>query len=152
MGQLRKQNPSTNPRILKIALVDTCFWYALLDERDPYHKQAQIMWGNRNSMQYLIPWPVMYETLRTRLARRPIAMQKFATLLKRPNAIHLDDTRYRVEALSMTLSGRQSLALSLVDNVLRVMISDISLRVDCLYTFNQKDFRDVCSRRSVAII
>jgi hypothetical protein len=42
--------------------------------------------------------------------------------------------------------------LSLVDTVIREMLSDESLKIDYLITFNIKDFIDVCSRRNITIL
>jgi len=141
-----------NPRIPKTALVDTGFWYALLDQRDPYNKSATEKAETLFKLRYLLPWPVMYETLCTRFARRPLALRTFELFLKRPNAIHVDDTQYRMTALSLTLSNNNRRAISFVDHVLRMVIDDSTFRVDCLFTFNPNDFRDICLKKRVELI
>jgi predicted nucleic acid-binding protein len=141
-------------RINKTALVDSGFWIALLDQRDQHHREAQEKAESLFHLRYIFPWPILYETLRTRFVRRPIAVRKFETFLKRPNATYLEDSKYRIDALAATLSqrGKDGRALSLVDNVLRMIIADATVKVDCVFTFNARDFADVCSRSQVEII
>ena len=140
--------------VAKTALVDTGYWYALLDQRDQHHPAAAKSSEALLQFHYLIPWPVMYETLCTRFTRRPLAVRQFETILKRPNAVRLDDSKYRDAALSLALDTVKPhpTSLSIVDSVLRLVIADRSARVDCLFTFNPGDFRDVCVSRNVQII
>jgi predicted nucleic acid-binding protein len=140
--------------INKTALVDSGFWIALLDKRDRYYEEAQQKAETLFHLHYIFPWPILYETLRTRFVRRPLAVRKFETFLKRPNATYLEDSKYRMDALTETLSDRPQggRALSLVDNVLRMIIADTSVKVDYVFTFNAGDFVDVCKRRQVEMI
>ena len=140
--------------INKTALVDSGFWIALLDERDEHYKEAQQKAETLLHLRYIFPWPILYETLRTRFVRRPLAVRKFESFLKRPNTTYLEDAKYRMDALAATLSDRPQggRAFSLVDNVLRMIISDMSVRVDYVLTFNVGDFADVCRRRQVEMI
>jgi predicted nucleic acid-binding protein len=139
-------------RVPKRALVDTGFWYALLDERDSYHSVAKAKTEGLFRLTYLVPWPVMYETLCTRFVRRPHVVRTFETLLKRPNAIQVDDCKYRDEALSLTLNDNRARGISLVDNVLRMLLEDRSIVIGALYTFNQRDFADICRHRGVVLV
>jgi predicted nucleic acid-binding protein len=138
----------------RTALVDTGYWYALLEERDKeQHKQALTDSEIFLRLRYLIPWPVMYETLCTRWTRRPLIVRQFERILKTPNAAKLDDTKYRDAALAIALDTAKPHpnTISLVDAVLRLVLDDRSNRVDCMFTFNPGDFRDVCVRRRVQI-
>ena len=104
--------------------------------------------------RHVLPWPVLYETLRTRFIRRPLQVQRFESFLKRPNAVLLDDGAYKRQALDNTLSsarGRER-AFSLVDNVLRLIIEDRNVKLHCLFSFNPTDFADVCARRQIEIV
>jgi predicted nucleic acid-binding protein len=138
----------------KTALVDSGFWYALLDQRDQHFEEAQQKAEKLLSLRYVIPWPILYESLCTRFVSRPLVMRKFEAFLKRPNAVYLDDHKYKHEALERTLSmsGRGRSSLSLVDNVLRMIIDDVNVRVNCIFTFNRRDFVDVCVPRNVELI
>lgn len=140
--------------IPRTALVDTGYWYALLDNRDQYHAEAVTKSHTLLQLRYMIPWPVMYETLCTRFTRRPLAVRQFEAILKKPNAVRLDDTKYREAALTLTLNTTKPhpTTISAVDSVLRLVLDDRSTRIDCMFTFNPGDFRDVCLRRHVQII
>jgi predicted nucleic acid-binding protein len=141
------------PNTGQIALVDSGYWYALLDERDPHHSKAAVMAESLLRFKYLIPWPVMYETLCTRFVRRPLAVRQFESFLKRPNAVTVDDARYRDAALAAALDTAKPHPnmLSAVDCVLRLILDDPAVRVRCMFTFNPGDFQDVCFRRRVEI-
>ena len=137
-----------------VALVDSGFWYAVLTEKDEHHRDARSKEEQLLSLRYILPWPTLYETLRTRLTRRPLAVVKFQDYLKHPNAELLDDSLYKSLALEITLSAanRRGRGFSLVDNVLRLILDDVNIKVDCLFTYNVADFFDVCRRRRVEIV
>ncbi len=140
---------------VRTAIVDSGFWIALLDQRDQYYEQAQRKADLLRALRYIVPWPVLYETLNTRLMRRPHLVATFArSFLKCPNAYLLDDGPYRESALEATLSAGLSgkRGLSLVDNVLRAMLMDRKVRVNCIVTFNVGDFSDLCQVRRLEII
>lgn len=144
-----------NRRPNKVAVVDTGFWIALLHERDQHHSPAQNKAETLRNLEYILPWPTLYETLNTRLVRRPELVKRFVEgFLKRPNAHVWDDSRYRDEALEKTLSDEsiKKRPISLVDNVLRAIIADTNVKINCLFTFNIADFADICRRRNVEIL
>ena len=138
----------------EIALVDTGFWYAVFDERDQHYKDAQDNIELLMDITYILPWPILYETLCTRFIRRDLYIRKFEKLLKRPNAFLLDDTNYKNQALECTLASSRGRArpFSLCDNVLRLIIDDVNVKLNYLFTFNVPDFSDVCSKRNILII
>jgi predicted nucleic acid-binding protein len=141
-------------RIPRTALVDTGYWYALLDNRDQHHAEAVAKSEILLRLQYLVPWPVMYETLCTRFTRRPLAVREFERILKTPNAVKVDDTKYREAALVIALDTAKPHpnTISVVDAVLRLLLDDPFSRIDCMFTFNPGDFQDVCFRRNVEIL
>jgi predicted nucleic acid-binding protein len=140
--------------IPRTALVDTGYWHALFYERDTHHVEAVTKSERLLQLRYIIPWPVMYETFGTRLSRRPLAVRAFEAILKTPNAVKVDDSKYREEALTIALDSKKPHPnmLSAVDSVLRLMIDDPSMRIDCMYTFNQGDFQDICIKRNVQML
>jgi hypothetical protein len=75
-------------------------------------------------------------------------------LLKLPNAEFVDDSPYRLPALQCTLSaaGGRGRPYSLVDNVLRLIIENRNVKLNCFFSFNHRDFRDVCARRHIELI
>ena len=55
----------------KNLLLDSGFWYALYDVRDPFHERANTFATYLDFYTLVIPWPSLYETLNTRFVRRP---------------------------------------------------------------------------------
>lgn len=104
-------------------LPDSGFFMALYEPRDENHEAAK---GKRewlDLMPIVLPWPILYETLNTRFARRPPIMARFDAVVMHPDTRVLDDTRYRDDAYRSAMqSGRRGRPLSLVDAVLRAVI------------------------------
>ena len=138
----------------KKLLADTGFWIALLDEKDQHYQSAgeRAPWIDVATL--VMPWPVLYETLRTRLVRRPARVLRLDEQLKKPNVQFIDDGKYRDEAYSRAIdfSVRLRRPISLVDMVCRLLIADPAVRIDYLLTTNPRDFTDVCSERQVELL
>ncbi len=135
-------------------LIDSGFWFALLDKQDPYFHDAQAREDYVRNASYLVPWPVLYETLCTRFVRRPEIVLRFESYLKRPNAVLIDDSPYRKDSLDRVFveARRGTRSISLVDTVIRLILEDANVKVHGLITFNVRDYVDVCTRRRVEII
>jgi len=136
-------------------LVDTGVWLSLVDRNDNVASRAEVdaiddlLQGHR----VVLPWPVGFETLRTKLARKRVAMQALERRLKSPLVEWVEDQSYRVEALEMTFeAARRGRALSLVDCLIRLILDDVNLRIDYLATWNGRDFEDVCQPRGITIL
>ena len=134
---------------------DSSFLIALYDETDDYHIRATRCFETyveRGPHALLMPWPVLYESISTRMARVGRRMEKinthFKTLRTNNKLNFLDDTLYREKALEKAFpegrSNRQYRALSLVDRVIREILSTRAIQIHALATFNTSDFRDVC--------
>lgn len=142
---------------MKSILVDTCFWFALLGTRQAELKPIAERIFNRvklNQDTLIIPFPTLYETVNTKLLReknQTAADWFLAQLNSNPLFLKVYDDVYRDDAFAMTCSNRNR-GISLVDNILRVMMEDDSLRIDALITFNARDFVDVCTRREIILI
>lgn len=136
--------------IAKFLLFDTGFWIALLDDRDPYHSQAASLYEKTENWHGLLPWPILYEVLSTRLSRDNRKLIRLASELRSPGIKLINDVSYRDLALEKVFDRENALRrLSLVDVILRGMLTDINLRIDGFVTFNNRDFGDVCRRRRV---
>ena len=135
-------------------LIDTGFWIALYNERDAYHETANEIMEVVQDTTLLIPWPSLYETVNTRLSKNKNGIINFETLIKRPNTILLDDSEYKENALdySMENSTKSIRPISLVDSIIREVLSDVSLKIDYLITFNVNDFIDVCAVRKIDVL
>jgi predicted nucleic acid-binding protein len=134
-------------------LADTGVWYAMFEpgnrDRDEIRKMAEIL----DVCRLVVPWPTMYETLRTRMMRKRDVTQRLENYLKRPNLEYLDDSPYREEALRLAFWwSSRGRPLSMVDCLIRLLLDDIEVKVNVLATLNLRDFIDVCQRRRIELI
>lgn len=65
-------------------LVDAGVWYALCDRRDRTVSQEVIdsIYERIKIHSIVLPWPILYETLRTRFVRSRLAMERFEQEIK----------------------------------------------------------------------
>jgi predicted nucleic acid-binding protein len=135
--------------IPKTVLIDTGFWFAIYDKADQYHAQAIAIYNKIETAQILIPWPTLYEVLNTDFTGEKIWMENFEKFLKKDNVTRIDDTKYKELALeeSINKSIIKGWSISLVDSVIRQILSDTNMRIEYFVTFNQKDFSDIIKKR-----
>ncbi len=135
-------------------LVDTGIWIAMFDPRDQHRARIEEIAEYLDLCHLILPWPTLYETLRTRLARNRNALQSFEAYLKRPRISFLNDEPYRETAIELCFSfGLQAYRpLSMVDCLIRLVLDDINVKVSYLATFNNNDFFDICQKRQIEII
>jgi len=139
---------------MQYALADTGIWYGMFDSSDQYHQEARDKAVKLSTLGILLPWPTLYETLRTKFVRNSLALGQLDRFLKRPNIVFLDDSAHRTEALELALDSslRRKRPLSMVDCLIRLLLEDVNTNVSYLATLNLRDFADVCRRNSVEII
>jgi len=142
--------PAISPRAL---IGDTSFWIAAFEPRDDEHKRAAKLLGDIRNHAVLLPWPITYEVLRTRTVRDARKVATFDRALRELKVIFVDDTPYRKVCLDLTLnqSSVGTRGISLVDMVIREILSTRRYRITRLLTFNAADFSDVCRREGIAI-
>ena len=136
-------------------LVDTGVWYALCDPRDRTvtREVVEDIYDRVKVHSIIVPWPIAYETLRTRFVRNRLAMERFEQEIKSPRILPLDDAPYREDALELSIDAslRRGRPLSMVDCLMRLLMDDINTRIRYLVTFNQRDFVDICKRRRIEL-
>ncbi len=135
-------------------LTDTCFWLGLLDPSDQYHVNSKAIADLLQENDTIIPWPCLYEAISTHLVKKRERLLFMEEIIERENIILLDDSEYKQEALRQTFEFNRihGFAFSLVDCVIREILKDVSLNINYMVTFNEKDFRDICDIRKVEII
>lgn len=130
---------------------DTSFWIAAFDPKDQFHKTAVRFLEIIPSKVILMPWPIMYEVLRTRTVKNSQMIAGFNRIIRRPKVHKVDDTSYRIECLESTLANASRRPISLVDMIVRAVLMDNKYTISQLLTFNPADFVDVCQDRNVRI-
>ena len=138
----------------KNLLVDSGFFFALFDPRDSYHDQAETKKDCLDVYSLVVPWPVLYETMNTRFARRPATIARFHRVVRKPDTLLLEDAPYRQNAYNDTLelAGMQNGSKSLVDLVLCAIIKDPNVRIDAMLTFDRQHFEKTCRLNGVEFL
>ena len=134
-------------------LIDSGFFFALVEPRDPYHDEAldKLYW--LDMFPAVLPWPILYETINTRLVHDPDKVAQFERLANAPETEFVDDSPYRRAAYEDVIApAKAGHPLSLVDAILHSIITDPDIRVDAMLTFNLSDFSHVCSERGIDIL
>lgn len=139
-------------------LCDSCFIIALADNSEPMHRDScNYVNSHKKGHYYLIPYPSMFETLSQRMVDNQSAMALLEQMfLKNPdiNIVYISDKRFRDVSLAECLNDSQNIHrhLSFVDTIIRNMVKSKNIRKDGLITFNDNDFRDVCTQNHIEII
>jgi predicted nucleic acid-binding protein len=136
-------------------LMDTGVWYALCDSRDRTVDPEIIadIYARVQLHSIVVPWPIAYETLRTRFVRSRLALERFELEIKSPRVIFLDVSSYREDALRLSIESslRKGRPLSMVDCLIRLLIDDAKIKVSYLVSFNPGDFADICAARRIEL-
>ncbi|HTJ94886.1 MAG TPA: PIN domain-containing protein [Pararobbsia sp.] len=141
--------------MIKRLLVDTGVWYALFSRRDAHRWHANSMAIKLADAETLVlPWPALYETLRSRFVKESHALAEFMEYVDEANVDFLDSRPYdeRVLAVTYDWALEKGRPLSMVDCLLRLVIEDECAAIDALATFNHRDFYDVCAAHDVLLL
>jgi predicted nucleic acid-binding protein len=143
--------------------VDSGFLIALYDLRDSHHEHASKQFNSffaPESFRHVLlaPWPILYESLNTRQARRKPLLQQLSAdwniLERNEQLILLNDATYRDQALRdyLEIYAEGPRTLSLADRVIRAVLADPANLIDALLTYNARDFSDVCTTQQIQLI
>ena len=138
--------------IKKNFIADSCFWIALFDATDQFHKNAVDIKEKilLEEQSILLPWPSLFEILNNRfMTEKSIHWREFFKKGFKNNFILVDDGKYQDSALNSVLGQKD---LSLVDKVVNLMMEDIDLKIKALITFNVRDFEKTARKYSIEII
>lgn len=136
-------------------LADTCFWISLCDPTDGDHFETismmEILTDDRRHT-ILVPHPVLYETLCSRMVKKPEQVKLLSHYFE--EVIMVSDADYIKEAY--TLVGRQANMndgmASMVDWVIMLMADDIRNNVKGILTRNGRDFSVFCQKHEIPMI
>ena len=138
----------------KNIITDTGFWIALYEPRDPFFNSANENIGYVQNQNIILPWPTLYETINTRFSKRKSYMKSFEFFISRSNVTLINDEDYKDQVLKLAFEysriGKRT--FSLVDLILREILSDETFKIDYLLTFNTGDFIDICNKRKIEIL
>lgn len=99
----------------------------------------------------------MFETLSQRMVDNVQAMTRLEQIFLKNsdvNVVYVSDKNYRDVSLIECMNDRQNIErhLSFVDTIIRNMVKSKNIRKDALISFNDGDFRDVCTQNRVDLI
>ena len=138
----------------KNIIADTGFWIALYEPRDPFFNSANNNIDYIQNQNIILPWPTLYETINTRFSKRKNYMKSFEFFINRSNVTLVNDEDYKEQALKLAFEysriGKRT--FSLVDLILREILTDQTFKIDYLLTFNTGDFIDICNKRKIEIL
>jgi predicted nucleic acid-binding protein len=126
-------------------IVDTCYWIALFDPaKDPENSiEAERIAKEIEEENIIIPYPTLYEFVNSRLSRKTSKLQ-FEMLMNRRNIFRLDDGKYKNDALEnfFIKSKFGHSDVSLVDEVIKLIISDSAVKIEYIVSFDQQLLND----------
>ncbi len=136
-------------------LCDSGFWFGLLDISDDFHQSAKDVFDyleEQKDTVYLMPYPSLYETLKTSICGNKSAMEFFNRIVEN-NCEQIPDDNYREDAFKQVRSKSNYLGphYSFVDIIIRFILDDSNVKKDCLITTNVKDFKDIADINHVDI-
>lgn len=141
---------NTSPKNI---LTDTGFWIAYFEERDEYHKIAQELSSVIFDYNIIIPFPSVYEFLNTRFSRRSKQVNELELLFHKLNIVYVYDDAYRTELIQKFIRiNKGKRTISAVDMVINQILEDVNIKIDCIVTFNEKDFFHSCKKRNIEIL
>jgi hypothetical protein len=144
--------------------VDAGFLIGLCNKNDQYHKAStdyyrELFEVSGNKM--VIPWPILYETVKTATLRNLYSMRLLESYWKQMDERELleilSDCRYRNEVIQDCFNESQKPQntrrhLSAADRVIRNILADESVNVHAFLTSNVGDFADVCRSYNRALL
>ena len=135
-------------------LADTGYWFGLHDKTDSNRSRAIEIYNLLSPTKILLPWPIMYEVMNTRFLKNKPEFEKFYRQIFRPEFTRIDDAKYRESALRSLeyLCIRKNRNISLVDAIIRKILQDTNVKIDCFVTFNKADFNDIVQHTRTLVL
>lgn len=134
-------------------IIDSCFWFSLFEEKDPYHTKAQELVEYLEILNCVIPYSTLYEVLNTRFTKRKDYMYGLQLFMQRPNTIIIDSNDYEENTIDEVYRQLDLFRpMSAVDITIRSIIANDNFRVNYLLTYNLSDFADICAEKGIEIL
>lgn len=136
-------------------IADTCFWISLCDPQDGNHSEAVLMMErilHNGSIRILVPHPVLYESLCSKMVRKPNQVQTLTSYFTQVDKVA--DEKYIDEAFNTIVSQaiHGSGEASMVDIVIMMMSDDPENHVKGVLTSNGRDFSQFCYKHHIPMI
>lgn len=136
-------------------LADTCFWISLCDPSESDHAETVSMMEkilSNKSNVIIVPHPVLYETLRTEMVKKPNQVLNLIKYFSRVEKI--PDTEYINEAFNLVDQQAHNKigTSSMVDFALMLVAEDPKNNVKAILTRNARDFASFCQKKCIYMV
>jgi len=127
---------------MKTILLDTGYWIALFNPEKEKEKQEIVEFVSQlideNNYSIIIPFPTLYEFLNSRLSSRKNEKINLEAELSKEKYKKVYDEKYRKKALENFFKQFSFVKydISLVDEIIKEMIEDTTLKTDIIVTFD----------------
>lgn len=136
-------------------LADTCFWISLCDTTDAVHAEVKNMMDKilaDRCHKIIVPHPVLYETLCTRLVKNPkqvlLLTKYFSKVEMISDKEYVNEAYMQVEQQATMEKG----TASMVDILIMLMAADPKNNVKGILTHNVRDFSTFCQKKKMLMI
>ncbi len=127
---------------MKTILLDTGYWIALFSTENEKEKQDVVEYVSElideNNYKVIIPFPTLYEFLNSKLSRKGRQKFNLESELSKQKYEKVYDEKYRKKALENFFKQFSfvNYDISLVDEIIKEMIEDTTLKTDIIVTFD----------------
>jgi predicted nucleic acid-binding protein len=127
---------------MKTILLDTGYWIALFSSENEKEKQDVVEYVSElideNNYTVIIPFPTLYEFLNSKLSRKGRQKFNLEAELSKQKYEKVYDEKYRKKALENFFKQFSfvNYDISLVDEIIKEMIEDTTLKTDIIVTFD----------------
>jgi|GEM_PF-5250023 len=127
---------------MKTILLDTGYWIALFSPENEKEKQDVVEYVSElideNNYKVIIPFPTLYEFLNSKLSRKGRQKFNLESELSKQKYEKIYDEKYRKKALENFFKQFSfvNYDISLVDEIIKEMIEDTTLKTDIIVTFD----------------
>jgi predicted nucleic acid-binding protein len=127
---------------MKTILLDTGYWIALFSSENEKEKQDVVEYVSElideNNYTVIIPFPTLYEFLNSKLSRKDRQKFNLEAELSKQKYEKVYDEKYRKKALENFFKQFSfvNYDISLVDEIIKEMIEDTTLKTDIIVTFD----------------
>lgn len=127
---------------MKTILLDTGYWIALFSPENEKEKQDVVEYVSElideNNYKVIIPFPTLYEFLNSKLSRKGRQRFNLESELSKQKYEKVYDEKYRKKALENFFKQFSfvNYDISLVDEIIKEMIEDTTLKTDIIVTFD----------------
>ncbi|MCZ8089403.1 hypothetical protein [Flavobacterium sp.] len=127
---------------MKTILLDTGYWIALFSSENEKEKQDVVEYVSElideNNYTVIIPFPTLYEFLNSKLSRKGRQKFNLEAELSKQKYEKVYDEKYRKKALENFFKQFSfvNYDISLVDEIIKEMNEDTTLKTDIIVTFD----------------